>query len=106
MHFGLRRLTAGERLMPVSLALLLLSLALLMKGTVQFFAPGAGQDFWYRWSAQQYVAAHIDPFRVAFFASDNARSLPPDIPPQLAEYAGNSLSVVDPPWVFRFGAAL
>src|SRR5438552_1696524 len=57
MRLGLRRLTAGERLFPVSLALLLLSLALLMKGTVQFFAPGAGQDFSYRWSAQHYGAA-------------------------------------------------
>ena len=106
MYFAYRRLATNNSLFPVSLALLLLSFALLLKGTIQFFAPGAGQDFWYRWSAQQYVAAHIDPFRVAFYASDNAQALPPDIPRQLAEYAGNPVSVVDPPWVFAFSAPL
>ena len=93
-------------LVPLSLLLGVVSAAMLLKGTIQFFAPNTGQDFWYRWSAQQYVMAGIDPFTVAFFASDNDGRLPTGLPPDVVERAGNPVSVVDPPWAFAFGILL
>lgn len=96
----------SRRIGHLGLVLAILSVLLLVKGTVEFCAPNHGQDFRYRWSTQQYIFAGIDPFRVAFWTADHKQALPPDIPRDVAAKAGDPVNVVDPPWVFAFGALI
>jgi hypothetical protein len=85
--------------------LLTLSLLLLGKGSLEFFKNTAGQDFRYRWSAEQYVLDRVDPFPLAFW-TDEHKSMPPWMQTTVWSRIQDPVNVVDPPWVFAFGLFL
>src|SRR5215469_5348663 len=96
-----------NRVRWVSYVLAGVSFLFVARGAVLFLLlPHAGQDFQYQWSAQQYVFAGIDPFRLGFWTSEHNSTLPPDLPVEVAARACDPVNVVDPPWVWAYGTLL